>query len=51
MKIEMACEAKGCNCNEGKDYMRFPSESEPGWEDEAIFLCAEHAGKRIEASN
>jgi len=43
----MICEHPGCNCHEGKDYVRKPTEEVPGWKDEPIFLCDEHKGNHI----
>lgn len=43
----MTCEYERCNCQEGGNYKRLPAEQEPGWEDEPIFLCKEHAEGRL----
>lgn len=45
--IAMTCEHSGCGSTEGADYTRLPHEQEPGWEDEPIFLCDEHAKGRL----
>ncbi len=44
---QMTCEHGNCQCHEGMDYKRRPSEEVCGWEGEPIFLCKEHAEDRI----
>lgn len=39
----MICEYDDCSEHNGLDYKRLPEETEPGWEDEPIFLCEKHA--------
>lgn len=41
--IGMRCEHDGCSEHNGLDYKRLPEETEPGWEDEPIFLCEVHS--------
>lgn len=41
--IGMKCEYNDCSEHNGLDYKRLPEETEPGWEDEPIFLCEKHA--------
>lgn len=45
-ELRMACEVMGCTRSKGRDYVRVGKERLPGWEEEPIFLCAEHAGER-----
>lgn len=40
--IPMQCEYGNCKRN-GYDYVRPPHLAEPGWDNEPIYLCADHA--------